>query len=81
MGRTTSHTTSREELAAPTAHYFVDGLTVAVRADSGLTSVEDLDGTRLAIANSGSFGGATFERFLETSGLSVEASEVATRNF
>ena len=74
--RTTSHTTSREELAAPTAHYFVDGLAVVVRADSDLTSVADLDDARLAVANSASFGGGTFEGFLETSGLAVVASEV-----
>jgi general L-amino acid transport system substrate-binding protein len=74
--RTTSHTTGREELAAPTAHYFVDGLTVVVRADSGLTAVEDLDGARLAVANGTSFGGATFEQFIETVGLSVVANDV-----
>ena len=48
--RATSHTVSREQEAAPTSNYFLDGLVVTVRTDSGLTSLADLDGNTIAAA-------------------------------
>ena len=47
--RTTTHFTQREELAAPTSNYFLDGIAITVLADSGPTSLADLDGGTLGM--------------------------------
>jgi polar amino acid transport system substrate-binding protein len=47
--RGTAHTTSRDELAAFSIPYLLDGIVVVVNADSGRRSPEDLDGSSLAV--------------------------------
>ena len=71
-----THTQERDELIDFSQTYFFDGQNILVRENSGIDSVEDLDG-RIIAGTTGSTSNERLLSFAEENGIDVELAEFA----